>query len=130
MDYKAVTKDILVQVFPSFIASEYNQKKEEYLFSYEVKITNNSKEDVKLLRRHWIITDSVGKVSEVKGEGVVGKQPIISVGQTHSYNSYSKLQSPFGTMHGHYDLYRLDKKETIEVVIPVFTLETDEVSIN
>lgn len=57
------------------------------MFSYTVKITNEGGESARLKSRHWIITDGDGNVQEVKGDGVVGAQPLLRPGQSFEYTS-------------------------------------------
>ena len=58
----------------------------------------------RLLTRHWIITDSNGKVQEVRGEGVVGEQPYLKPGQRFRYSSGAVLETPVGAMQGSYQM--------------------------
>ena len=78
----------------------------KFVFAYFIRIENNSKERVQLLRRHWYINHSSGKVEEVDGEGVVGKQPLILPGEAHEYNSYCVLETFEGSMEGTYHMKR------------------------
>lgn len=71
-----------------------------YVFAYRVRITNKGQEYVRLLRRHWIITDAAGQIKEVEGEGVVGQKPVLAPGQSHEYTSWVQLETPIGTMEG------------------------------
>jgi ApaG protein len=76
---------------------------------------------VQLISRHWIITDAVGKVVEVKGPGVVGNQPTLAPGQSFEYTSGCPLTTPFGSMHGTYQM--IDQSgEQFDVQIAPFTL--------
>ena len=55
---------------------------DQWFFLYTVTITNEGTETVQLLTRHWIITDGTGQVEEVRGPGVVGKQPMLEPGES------------------------------------------------
>ena len=79
------------------------QHEGRYAFSYEITITNHSDEPVKLLNRHWIITHGNGGVEEVKGEGVVGEQPRLTPGQSHTYSSGAMIPTASGSMKGSYE---------------------------
>ena len=76
----------------------------EWFFSYTIKITNEGPRTVRLISRHWVITDADGQVQEVKGPGVVGQQPTLEPGQSFEYTSYCPLKTSFGTMHGSYQM--------------------------
>ena len=118
---ESITEGVHVKVESFYV--DLNSKPEEdfYVFAYLVKLTNNSRRTVKLLRRHWIITDSNGEINDVKGEGVVGEQPILKPGDEYQYNSGSHLKSPMGTMQGSYIMTNTEGIE-FEVKIPCFTL--------
>jgi ApaG protein len=92
-----------------------------YVFAYHIEIENQSSRPVKLLARHWWITDAAQGVREVRGEGVVGQQPEIAPGQVFSYSSWCVMPTPSGWMKGSYSM-QTAPGETIEVPIPPFTL--------
>ena len=117
----AHTQGIEVSVEAFFLDDESDVEKDQYVFAYRVRLKNHSDRTVQLISRHWIITDSKGTVRQVKGEGVVGQQPIMAPGEEHQYISGSQLESPLGTMHGTYQM-RDEAGEMFDVKIPVFTL--------
>ncbi len=119
--FAATTEDITVTVRPVYLDGQSDMIQKKFVFAYFIRIENNSREKVQLLRRHWIINHSTGKVEEVDGEGVIGKQPVLAPGQAHEYNSYCVLESFEGTMEGTY-LMRRPTGETFKVVIPRFVL--------
>jgi ApaG protein len=73
---------------------------------YTVEIANVGKEAAQLRSRHWIITDANGRIEEVRGLGVVGKQPRLEPGERFEYTSWAMLRTPFGTMRGSYFMVR------------------------
>ena len=91
------------------------------VFAYTVDITNRTTGDVKLLSRYWLITNGDGEQVEVSGDGVIGKQPLISPGDTYSYTSASMIKTEVGTMQGFY-VFETQDKEEFKAPIPVFTL--------
>jgi ApaG protein len=95
----------------------------KYVFAYHIEIENLSTRTVKLLSRHWWITDAVQAVREVQGEGVVGQQPVIAPGQVFSYSSWCVMPTSSGWMKGTYSMLGANG-ETIEVPIPPFSLAT------
>ena len=120
----AHTHGIEVSVESFFLDEESNVEQEQYIFAYRVQLKNHSDRTVQLISRHWIITDSNGTVKHVKGDGVVGQQPVMAPGEEYQYTSGSQLNSPMGTMHGTYQM-RDETGEMFDVEIPVFTLSAN-----
>ena len=120
--YQAITRDIKVTVRPVYLDGQSDVLSKRFVFGYFVRIQNHGVEDIQLLRRHWFITDSNGQTQEVEGEGVIGKQPIISPGESHEYNSYCVLETFVGTMEGTYTMERT-QGERFKVEIPRFDLK-------
>ena len=97
-----ITEGVIVKVESSYVDSNSIPDAELYVFSYRIKLKNISKSTIKLLSRHWIITDSNGEINEVRGKGVVGENPVLKPGDEYEYTSGSQLKSPMGTMQGSY----------------------------
>ena len=91
------------------------------MFEYTVRITNSSQETVQLIGRHWRITDALEQVREVKGSGVVGKQPVLQPGEQFQYSSWCPLPTPSGWMCGTYEMTR-EGGELFEIEIAPFGL--------
>ena len=119
--YIAITEDIKVTVRPVYLDGQSNAVERKFVFAYFITIENLGREPIQLLRRHWIIRHSNGKLEEVEGEGVIGKQPVIQPGADHDYNSYCILETLEGSMEGTYLMKREDGAE-FKVAIPKFTL--------
>ena len=92
--YTAVTRDILFEVEPVYLEDQSDPEELRYVWAYHVEITNNGAQTVHLQRRHWKITDARGRVQEVRGDGVVGEQPVIGPGETFEYTSSAPLATP------------------------------------
>ena len=118
---EAITSGIKVQVVSKFIPEHTNPDIPRYFFAYWVTITNDSESTIKLLDRHWEITDANGRLEVIDGEGVIGKQPIIKSGTSFSYNSFCPLETEFGIMTGHYKVKREDG-HFMKIEIPKFQL--------
>lgn len=118
----AVTREVEVSVESFFLESESDPGQNRFSFAYRVQLKNIGGETVQLLGRHWIITDSSGKVQHVKGPGVVGEQPVLKPGASYEYTSGSRLESPMGTMEGTYQMVT-EEGENFDIEIPMFTLE-------
>jgi ApaG protein len=121
MAYTATTEDITISVRPVYIDSQSDPLVQKFVFAYFVRIENRSQQNVQLLRRHWFINHAGGRVEEVEGEGVVGKQPTIAPGASHEYNSFCILETFEGSMEGTYLMQR-SNGEYFRVTIPRFTL--------
>jgi ApaG protein len=118
---EAVTRNVRVHVESEFAPGRSSPAENKWFFLYTIRITNESAETVQLLSRHWIITDAMGEVREVRGPGVVGKQPVLEPGESFEYTSGCDLTTPFGTMRGTYQMVSSEREE-FEIEIPAFTL--------
>lgn len=124
--YRAVTRDIQVTVTPSFLEEESSPEKGRYFWAYTVEIVNQGRQTVRLRSRYWHIRDGEGRVQEVRGDGVVGKQPLLRPGERFEYTSGCPLETPQGIMAGHYDMEAEDGT-SFEVEIPAFSLDSPHV---
>ena len=104
----AITEGVRVEVVSLFVPQRSDPEHGQYFFAYTVRISNQGTVPVKLLTRHWIITDGRGRTEEVRGPGVVGQQPLLRPGESFEYTSGCPLQTPHGTMHGTYQMMRED----------------------
>jgi ApaG protein len=115
------TTGIRVQVTTKFLPERSSPKESEYWFAYFIRISNVGDATAQLISRHWVITNTDGEEEEVRGDGVVGEQPVIAPGATYNYNSFCHLKTSVGTMHGEYTM-RTASGETFEARIAPFTL--------
>lgn len=112
---------IQVAVDSQFVDDESQPDADHYVFAYTVTVRNEGRLPAQLVSRHWVITDSHGKVEEVRGEGVVGEQPWLQPGHGYQYSSGATLQTSVGTMHGSYQM-RAEDGTLFEANIPAFVL--------
>ena len=117
----ATTHGIRIEVVTRFVPEHSAPRQRQFLFAYEVTISNVGEETAQLLSRHWIITNGEGHVEEVEGPGVVGEQPVLEPGMRFKYQSFCPLNTPFGTMHGTYTMVR-PGGDTFEAEIAPFML--------
>ena len=115
------TSGIRVLVQPSYVAEQSDPSQNRYVFAYRVRIANETAGRVQVLAREWQIVDGDGERNVVKGEGVVGQQPVIGPGQVFEYSSFCPLVTPWGTMEGFYSVETQDG-ELLEVPIARFFL--------
>lgn len=120
--YERLTDGILVRVRPRFSLAQSDLADGRFVFSYRVHLENRGDDTRQLLFRHWFIHDSTGDDTEVDGEGVVGEQPVLGPGASHTYTSFCVLRSPAGYMQGHYTFEGSDGSR-FKVPIPRFPLE-------
>jgi ApaG protein len=118
---EAVTRGVRVHVESQYDAERSEPSRNQWFFLYTIRITNEGAETVQLLTRHWIITDGAGKVEEVRGPGVVGKQPTLKTGESFEYTSGCPLTTPFGVMEGTYQMVTEDG-DRFDARIAPFTL--------
>ena len=88
-----------------------------------LEIENQGGQSVQLLNRHWRITDSLGRVQEVRGAGVVGEQPVLEPGEVYQYTSGTPLPTPSGIMVGSYEMENAQGLR-FDVAIPAFSLDS------
>ena len=125
MENNALFKvQIVAQV--KYLAEQSDEADNRFVFSYTITLTNNGDSTVQLLSRHWIITDANNQVQEVRGQGVVGEQPVIKPGQSFGYTSGTVLSTPVGTMSGSYQMVAEDGTK-FEAPIPQFVLSVPRV---
>ena len=104
-----------------YMEDQSNPEERRFVFSYTINIYNDGSEPAQLLTRHWLITDADGKVQEVHGDGVIGKQPVIQPGERHTYSSGTVIETPVGTMEGRYGM-TTPSGERFDIPIPIFRL--------
>jgi ApaG protein len=117
----AVTRSIRVSVETEYAPERSNPAQNQWFFLYTITLTNEGTETVQLISRHWIITDAMGQSEEVRGPGVVGKQPVLEPGESFEYTSGCQLRTPFGSMRGTYQMVT-DQRENFDITIPQFTM--------
>ena len=118
---EAVTRSIRVRVEPQYDRRRSQPKSRQWFFLYTVTIENLGEVTVQLMTRHWVITDAVGHVEEVRGPGVVGEQPVLPPGEKFRYTSGCPLRTDVGKMEGSYRMVTSDGEE-FDVAIAPFTL--------
>ncbi|GAB3766118.1 Co2+/Mg2+ efflux protein ApaG [Ramlibacter monticola] len=111
-----------VDVQPRFLPEQSVPDQNVWTFAYTITITNTGEVPAQLISRHWIITNELGELEEVKGLGVVGQQPLLKPGESFEYTSGCRLRTASGSMQGHYFCVAEDG-ERFEVEIPAFVLD-------
>lgn len=101
---EACTRGVRVRVRARYSPEHSSPQESRWFFLYTIEIRNEGNETVQLLTRHWIITDATEHVEEVRGPGVVGEQPVLAPGESFEYTSGCPLPTPFGSMHGTYQM--------------------------
>ncbi len=120
--YSEVTRAISVSVDPFFVEEQSEPAEGRWVFGYRVVIENTGPEPVQLMSRYWRIVDGQGRLLEVRGDGVVGEQPLLEPGGRFEYTSGTPLPTPTGIMTGTYQMLGADGL-WFDVEIPAFSLD-------
>ena len=118
---EAITRGVQVQVESQYLESRSDPSQHRWVHIYHVTVTNQGRETVQLVSRHWVITNAKGEEEHVQGPGVVGHQPVLRPGQVFRYTSGCPLNTSLGTMHGTYQMVTEDG-EQFDAAIAPFTL--------
>jgi ApaG protein len=121
--YELTTRNIRIIVRPQFLENQSKPDEHHFMWAYTILLENLGLETVKLLTRHWVITDGLGRVQEVRGDGVIGEQPVLRSGERFEYNSGCPLSTSSGTMEGSYGMIN-EQGEKFDVIIPAFSLDS------
>ena len=122
--FSEVTRDVRVTVRTLYLADQSEPERSHYVWAYRVKIANEGRQTVQLLRRTWFITDAQGRTQHVHGEGVVGGHPVLDPGESFEYTSGTPLSTPSGFMRGAYHMVVTATGEAFDVAIPGFSLDS------
>ena len=122
--YEQETAGVMVRVDPQFVPEQSSPDQGRFLFAYTVEIENRGAGAVQLISRTWRITDENGVTQVVRGDGVIGQQPVIEPGARFRYTSAAPLATPSGMMHGAYSMIRVKDGATFEIAVPLFVLES------
>ncbi|MBI3443842.1 MAG: Co2+/Mg2+ efflux protein ApaG [Magnetospirillum sp.] len=121
--YTQTTRDIQVTVKPFYLDDQSSPGDNHFVWAYRVRIENKGSQTVQLMRRHWVITDAIGHVQEVKGPGVVGEQPVLRPGDAYEYTSGTPLPTPSGIMVGTYEMED-EAGQSFDIAVPAFSLDS------
>lgn len=112
---------IVVEARPEYLPEQSDPSEPRFTFAYHITIRNAGSLPAKLISRHWIISDAQGNTEEVRGEGVVGEQPLLAPGESYEYTSGCPLSTPFGSMRGSYH-FECEDGSSFNADIPEFFL--------
>ncbi len=121
--YVATTRGVRVTVRAFPIADQSSPEEGRWVWAYRIEIRNDGPVAVQLLKRTWHITDGMGRVQMVHGDGVVGETPILDPGEAFTYTSGTPLGTPSGFMRGAYHMVAPESGERFDVEIPAFSLD-------
>ncbi len=107
-----------VSVVTRYLPEQSQPEQSRFAFAYTVTVSNNGELPAKLLSRHWVITDGDGRVQEVRGAGVIGRQPLIAPGASHTYSSGTVMATRVGIMQGSYQMLAEDGKRFDALIEP------------
>jgi ApaG protein len=121
--YSLTTGQITITAVPTYQGDVSVPEENHFVWTYEVVVHNNSADRIQLMSRRWLIIDANGFVTQVEGQGVVGKQPVIEAHASHQYASHVHLRTASGVMCGNYSLMLLKTKDKFDVEVPAFSLD-------
>lgn len=121
--FTKITHSIKVTASPHFLDEHSEPEEDHYVWAYTIQLENYGHETVQLLNRHWKITDAHGLTQEVRGEGVIGEQPVLKPGQSFRYTSGTALATSSGIMLGEYEM-TTPAGDRFEVEVPAFSLDS------
>jgi ApaG protein len=113
--------NIEVSVETTYVAEHSEPEEDRFVFAYTITLVNRGSVSAQLLSRHWVITDADSQVEEVRGDGVVGEQPVLKPGEGFRYTSGAVIETPVGTMQGSYQMVAEDGQQ-FDATIPEFVL--------
>lgn len=121
--YCQTTRRIKITVEPHYLEDQSSPGDDHFVWAYHITIENEGEETVRLVNRHWRITDAHGRLQEVRGAGVVGEQPVLEPGESFEYTSGTPLSTPSGIMVGTYEM-ESGGGERFDVEVPAFSLDS------
>jgi ApaG protein len=121
--YDEITHGIRVSVEPEYLEERSSPEEHHFVWAYSIRIENRGDTTVQLRNRYWQITNSLGHTEEVRGPGVVGRQPVLRPGECFEYSSGAPLSTPSGIMVGSYEMLT-DDGRVLEVAVPAFSLDS------
>ena len=121
MKIQTDSETVEIKTVSRFLPEQSDLSANRYVFAYHITISNRGEQTVQLLTRHWIITDAEENVQEVRGEGVIGQQPVLRPGESFEYTSGCSIATPVGTMKGSYFMEADDGRQ-FDAPVAEFTL--------
>lgn len=118
----ATTRGVRIEVRSEFVPERSVPARGRFFFAYHVRVSNEADAIAQLESRRWVITDGFGRVENVEGPGVVGETPVLAPGESFEYTSFCPLETPFGSMQGHYVMRIVETGERFAARIARFEL--------
>lgn len=119
--YAAETRGVTVRVSVNYLPEQSQPAAGRWFWAYHIRIENDGAFAVQLLTRRWEIRDARNGLHIVEGDGVIGEQPTINVGDAYDYVSGCPLDTSSGAMSGSYQMLGEDGM-MFNVAIPPFEL--------
>ncbi len=121
--FEQETAGVMVRAEPQFLPAESSPEQRRFVWAYTIEIENRTAQSLQLVSRYWRITDQNGVVQEVRGEGVIGQQPVIAPGDSFRYTSAAPLTAESGLMSGAYVMRGVSDDVSFDVSVPTFPLD-------
>ena len=119
--YIKTTNSVEVSVEPEFVPDQSDTRGAVFAFSYRVRLRNLNAFSVQLINRHWRVFSGNQQIADVKGEGVIGLQPVIPPLESFDYQSWTVIHDAVGSMEGVYTMLGEDGR-FFDIEIPRFEL--------
>ncbi len=116
-----LSSGVKITVSTNFIPEQSKIEHKLFCYSYTVEIHNSNSTIIKLINRHWKVFAGNRQIADVKGDGVVGKQPIIEPDSSYDYSSYTVIPADYGYMLGRYT-FQDASGDFFDVEVPRFDL--------
>ena len=123
-DYTSITEGVRVSVRAFYLVDQSDPDERKFVWAYRVRIENQSRATVQLLKRTWQITDATGRTQRIHGDGVIGQTPVLAPGEVYEYTSGTPLETPSGFMRGAYHMIDQATGAPFDVAIPAFSLDS------
>ena len=120
-EYSSEDGQLKITVIPEFLLEQSKVDLDQYAFSYTVQIENIGQQACQLINRHWKIFSGHIQIEDIKGQGVVGEQPVINPRESYQYNSWAMIRDQVGKMAGWFT-FRDKAGNFFEFKLPVFDL--------
>ncbi len=123
-DYTTITEGVRVSVRAFYLVDQSDPDERRFVWAYRVRIENQGRATVQLLKRTWQITDATGRTQRIHGDGVIGQTPVLAPGEVYEYTSGTPLETPSGFMRGAYHMIDRATGAPFDVAIPAFSLDS------
>ena len=127
--YSETTRSIKVTVKPVYLEDQSSPTENHYVWAYHVRIENQGGETVQLRRRHWRITDALGRVKRCAAPASSASSRCsprarhLRIHQRHRPSARRRASWSAATR------WRRREGESFAVAVPAFSLDSPHQSV-